>query len=267
MTALRRLAVAVLPLALPVLTMACASEPEPETQPTTHIALASLGLGAIQTKGVSRDAATGNLWLLARGRGLIEITPRGALVSEIRYGSKGLQDWGFGDMARLSDGKFFFTASGEGYRYDPVAQKLELFFCLVPSFDPIKMENSGIALDEVNGLIYVAPVYYDLSGGEPRLIRAMLGQYAIHDGAWLVEKDVMQSGVVAKGLAFDSQMGGVWAVQGSHLVHFNGSGETDGRTMALAGIEDGAGVTFDGSQIWVLDAADNELRAFPRPAP
>lgn len=245
--------------------IACSEEAAPEVKTIDQFTLASLGQGDLRATGMARDSRTGNMWLLSPGVGLIEVSPKGQLVSQIRFGEKGLAENAFNDVTMLADGKFALTANGEGYLYDPKAERLEFFFCLVPSFEPIEMVNDAITYDEASGRIFVAPVYYDTSSGERRLIRALLAQYAGADGAALVENDVMAAGVVAKGLAFDPATRGVWALEGSRLTYFSADGKTDGRVLELAGIENGAGVTFDGDRMWVLDAADNELRSFPRP--
>ena len=243
----------------------CSQESEPPIQPVAQISLASLGQGDLVATGVARHPKTGNLWLLARGVGLLEVSPDGKLVSQIKLGTHGLDNVLYNDVAVRADGTFALTANGEGYKYDPRTEKLEFYFCLVPSFEPIVRENDASAIDEVTGRIFVAPAYYDTSEGTRRLTRALLAQYAIADGAPLVENDIMETGVIAKGLVFDMAGGGVWALQGSQLVHFTGGGKLDGRTQELAGIEDGAGIAFDGDTMWVLDAHDGELRSFPRP--
>ncbi len=253
------------------LAVGCASDPQPDPEPqpdiaTDHFTLASLGLGPMRASGMARDARTGNLWLLVPARGLVEITAKGAFVSEIKYGEKGLRQTGlaFNDVTVLDNGKFALTANGEGYVYDPAHQTLEFFFCLVPSFEPIQMVNEAITYDDATGRIFVAPAYYDSSGESRRLTRALLAQYSGSDGAALVEHDVMASGVVAKGLAWDAESRGVWALDGAKLTFFTQDGQTDGRTIQLTGIESGAGVVLAGDRFWVLDGYDDELRSFAR---
>lgn len=242
---------------------ACAQDAAPVVTSTDHFALSSLGKGALHATGVTRDKRNGHLWLLASGVGLIETTTSGQFVSEIAFGTHGLNQYPFTDVAMLGDGTFTLTAAGEGYRYDSVAGKLDPFFCLLPAADPIEMENQAVAFDEVSGRIFAAPAYYNVNGHT--LVRASLSQYAAGDGSPLGEHDVMQTGVVARGLAFDSLAGGVWALQGSRVTHLTIDGKTDDHTVELTGIEDGVGLTFDGDKMWVLDGADDELRMFPRP--
>ncbi len=236
---------------------ACAGDPQ--APPVSQWSLGDLGQGPLHATGVSTNLATGHLWMLVPGVGLIETTADGHYVSKIQSGAGGYSDYGFTDVTVLEDGSFALPADGEGYKFDAV-HGTQPFFCLLPGDNFNILENSAITLDPSSGTMYVAPAYRDQSN---HVTSANIAAYASSDGHFISSMDVMSTGVIAQGLAVDAQLGRIWAVEHGTISRFTMTGTLDGQA-GLTGVTDAQGVTLVGDQLYVLDGADDEIRVFDR---
>jgi hypothetical protein len=236
----------------------CAGDPDQVPPVDDGFHLSQLGLGQVNATGMSKSAATGNLWFLVQGVGLVETTPAGALVSTLPFGND-LTDLLYTDLAVLGDGTFALTSNGEAYRYTP-GQGIASYFCLVPGWEETQMENQAVALDPLSGTIYVAPRYFTVSTGET--VSSRHEAYASTDGHWMSGVDVMATGIVAQGMAVDHQTSKLWVVEGDRLYRFSLEGGVEAE-FALEGIGEATGMSLDGDELTVVDATGN-VRRFSR---
>lgn len=234
----------------------CATEPA--APPIAQFSLAQLGQGPLHATGVSRNLATGHLWFLVPGTGLVAATAAGEHVATLPFNQE-FVDYGFTDVAVIEDGSFALTANGEAYRYVP-GQGVTSYFCLVPGWEEITMENQAVTLDPTTGRIYVAPAYYDTSGAT---VQARFEVYASADGSYVDGVDVLPSGVIAQGLAYDATLGKLWAVEGNTIYRFAMSGAIEASAQ-LGGVGRATGLSLIDGQLLVLDGADDEVRLFDR---
>ena len=214
--------------------------------------------------GMSR-APGGNLWFLVPTIGLLETTPAGAEVSRIAWGTRGLYDYGFTDLAVLDDGSFALTANQEAWRYRPTAQTVESYFCFVPEESPIVQENQAVAYDQASGLLYVAPARWDSSTGENQLLSIRHETYTAADAAWQWAYDVTATGIVARGMAWDTNGVCLWIASGAELHRFTAEGVLE-TTVSLEGVTDAQGIVVDSDHLAVLDRPTGAVRVVPRPS-
>jgi hypothetical protein len=217
----------------------------------------------VLSTGMSRGL-DGNLWFLAPGVGLIETSPAGQELSRIAYGSSGLFDYGFTDLAVLDDGSFALTSSNEAYRYRPAAQVVESYFCFVPESEPIVQENQAIAYDQAGGILHVAPARWDTSLPSPDPISVRLEGYTAADAAWQWGHDITATGILARGLSWDQNGDCLWVAAGAELHRFSRGGALEA-TLPLESVTDAQGVIVDGDRLAILDGATHTVHLIPRP--
>jgi len=222
------------------------------------------GAGAYSVEAVAVHPDSGNLFALFPGQGILELDDQGELVDAIPYGEEtGLVDRAYLDLDILPSGRFVLAAFDEAMSYDPETGTLESYFCLVPGFMQIIMENKAIGIDPDSQEIFAAPAYFDYSEGPTDTpTEAFHAQYAT-DGTLMDQADVTHSGVIAEGMAVEPNTGDLLVVDADQLHRFNQAGELLSSTP-LVGIEDASGLTLDasGERVLVTDRADMEVRAF-----
>jgi hypothetical protein len=242
--------------------------PTPTPAPLTHerFSLSAAVPGAEYLGGVSVDPSNGHLWVLASAAGLAELDLEGHLLSLTKFEAEGLVDRGFVDLARLADGSFVLATSSEALHYKPDTRALETYFCLEPGWGLDYTVNKAVVADPAGGRIFAAPARYQGGGLSPMLLSAGHAQYKIADGSFIATNDVMESGVLAEGLAF-LQSGELLAVQGTTLYRFDMQGKLH-QSVALEGVTEATGLAYDAAhdQLWVTDGAARDLHRFDRKA-
>lgn len=238
-----------------------ALEPAPGGEP---LSLTGVEPDATALSGVAVDPRTGDLVLAAPGTGLVELGSDGRHLRTMRVGDWGLDFGSFNDVAVLDLERYVLATNGDTLLYDAAQATLESYFCLVPPMPSVVLENHAVAVVPELGRIFAAPAYYDVSTDEPSLQEAYHAQYAIADGSFVATADVLDSGVLAQGLAYDSSADRLYAVEGSTLHVFDAAGSALG-AVALQGIEEGSGLALDDDKgaLYVSDGADLEVRTFP----
>lgn len=242
--------------------------PTPTPAPLTHerFSLSAAVPGAEFLGGVSVDPSNGHLWVLASAAGLAELDLEGHLLSLTKFEAEGLVDRGFVDLARLADGSFVLATSSEALHYKPGSRALEVYFCLEPGWGLDYTVNKAVVADPAGGRIFAAPARYQGGGLAPMLLSAGHAQYKISDGSFISTNDVMESGVLAEGLAF-LPSGELLAVQGTTLYRFDMQGKLH-QSVTLEGVAEATGLAYDGAhdQLWVTDGAARDLHRFDRKA-
>ncbi len=242
--------------------------PTPTPAPLTHerFSLTAAVPGAEFVGGVSVDPSNGHLWVLASAAGLAELDLQGHLLSLTKFEPEGLQDRGFVDLARLADGSFVLATSSEALHYRPDRRALETYFCLEPGWGLDYTVNKAVVADAAGGRIFAAPARYQGGGVAPVLLGAGHAQYKISDGSFIALSDVMESGVLAEGLAF-LPSGELLAVQGTTIYRFDMQGKLH-QSVALEGVAEATGLAYDAAhdQLWVTDGGARDLHRFDRQA-
>jgi len=230
--------------------------------PFERIALTAVVPGATSFVGLTRDANHGNLHVLVPGVGIVELAQDGTRQNTLAFGERGLVDHGFTDVVSLPDGSFVLSALGEGLRYNPMTATLQSHFCVEPNFNSeIILANHAVTLDETRGRIIAAPTWHSVSDGS--FVAGWHSQYRQDDGTPTESTEITASGIVAKGVAFDSRNNQLLVVTGNKLHTFTVAGQVLG-TRTLDGVLDASGVAVDADQriLYVLDDGKKELRAF-----
>lgn len=257
----------------------------------THaIDLAPFATDGARLQGVSSDPVGSDLHVLIEGRGLLQISREGQLVTERAVGQKGLEDRPYRDVAVVGDGRFLFIADNEGYLWDEVTETQKVHFCVEPGFNECLDENGNFADDDFDGLcnweddkpteplpeplqpvgteiqqrndalaltgalILAAPRFYE----DGQQIEASLRTYNVASGDPTGSADLSGLGLDIAGLDADGDT--LVGVSGSKLSRFS----LDGEEVASAelDINDGVGLVIDGDTALVLDRDSQQVVSF-----
>lgn len=244
--------------------------PNPESQEPLEV-IAIDEEDAWNVDGLAVDPATGELHVLLSGVGIVIYDNDGEESGRIPFAEgspwdpdaePAFYDIGYRDIDLLPDGAYVLAGPVDSHYFDPEEGAPASYFCLVPGFEEVIMVNQALAVDPVTDLILAAPTYYDSSVSMDEPSEAYHVAYFM-DGTQQNSHDVLQSGVVAEGLARDAHGESVFAVQGSELSVFSLDGQYK-RSYNLVGIELATGLSHDAEAdvLWVTDASDKEVRSF-----